>query len=667
MKIKPDINPNADLSFFTQDEWDIIQLFAHRDWYVTRTERIAIANSSYKLVLLKPLELIKNAFNINREVILVFSPYDTFEPRSIDAIDYLDIQELRLEEICSIIVSNDNEIETKLSGILKSNQETRIIIPFSYKELLEALSNPDYIINRIRAKFYSRDLFGIQDPLKKDLYFFGRKDLIHSLLNRHLNGENSGVFGLRKTGKTSILYSVERALDRKKSVGLFIDCQTLHLKSWINALIFIIEELQKSLVVKKSELKILTNEVTKDFVADYFHEDIKTIFKRNGKKSILLIFDEIEHITFDTSISDNWKKGIDFVKFWQVIRSSFQKHRTENIFTYLITGTNPRCIEVRTIEQTDNPIFAQFSPIYIPAFDVLQTTEMLDKLGGYMGIKFEDIVCSKLVEDFGGHPLLIRQMCSFLNKKIVDTRPISVSKVDYTKYRDDFFVNEQGFLIYISMVIEVLETWYQDEFQMITWLSIGDYDTFQEYANEVPEYITHLINYGIIEKSGIDYGFKIEAIKEYLAKKNKYQKLNLSNKEKQEEISARRNAIEPKLRIVVRRQLKATFGEENAKRKVISEIYRPQDYNLHSSKKYTDFFNPNKHNIYLNNLFELIRKNWENSFKNIFDSDIEEFNAKSTLLNKFRKPDAHAAQIKDCDFQSFRGAMEWFEQQIEEY
>lgn len=284
MEFSAGINPKTDIGFFTTEEQEIIAYLATRDWYVTRTKSIKIAGSFYKVILMKPSDLIKNAFNINREIVVAFSSYETFEPRSIDAIDYLDIQELRLEEICSIIISRDSNVEVKLSSILKTNQQSRVIVPFSYDEILSNKSTPDYLINKLRNKFYGRDLFGIQDPLEKDLYFFGRKDLVLNLLNRHLNGENSGVFGLRKTGKTSILYSIGRALDRKKSVSIYIDCQTLHLKSWITALFSIIQELQEKTGVKKSELKTLSNELTSDFISDYFLEDIKTIYKKMTRK-----------------------------------------------------------------------------------------------------------------------------------------------------------------------------------------------------------------------------------------------------------------------------------------------------------------------------------------------------------------------------------------------
>jgi len=666
------INPRADLSFFTTEERDIIDCFASRDWYVTRTQRISITKgSSYKVMLVKPLDLPKQAFNINREIVVAFSDYQTFEPRSIDAIDYLDIQELRLEEICSIIISKDIDVESKLANILKSNEEARVIIPFSYSEILENKENPEYLIQKIRKKFYSRDLFGIQDALKKDLYFFGRKDLIYTLLNRHLNGENSGVFGLRKTGKTSILYSVERALDRKKSVSVFIDCQTLHFKTWKNALFSVIESLQKKLKVKKTSLKMFSTDMTDDFVADYFLNDLEIIYRKNGKKSILLIFDEIENITFDTSISEHWKSGIDFIKFWQVIRSSHQKLRGDNIFTYLITGTNPRCIEKATINKTDNPIFSQFSPIYIPAFDFSQTKEMVDKLGSYMGLIFNDIVCNKLVIDFGGHPLLIRQMCSFIHNKVDSdnqNRPFSVNKTYYDLKKGEFFLDEKkGFNNYMRMVLEVLENWYDDEFQMLIWISIGEYETFKDLANEIPEYVAHLLQYGIIEKSVSDYSFKIEALKGYLASRNKYKALNLTPDGKRSEVMKRVDAAEHQLRKIVKQQLKARFGEDEAKKKVISKMYGAPNLNKHISQDYGNLFLPKHHDITLKITFELMNNYWEECFRNIFDVDITEFSAKSTLIRKCRNHAAHGASIEDCDFKSFCGHIEWLEQKLKDF
>ena len=62
------------------------------------------------------------------------------------------------------------------------------------------------------------------------------------------------------------------------------------------------------------------------------------------------------------------------------------------------------------IQDIDNPIFNQIPCQYIPAFSVEQTADMVKTLGYIMGLKFDDIVCAKLTEDFGGHPFLIRSV-----------------------------------------------------------------------------------------------------------------------------------------------------------------------------------------------------------------------------------------------------------------
>ena len=57
-----------------------------------------------------------------------------------------------------------------------------------------------------------------------------------------------------------------------------------------------------------------------------------------------------------------------------------------------------------------------FQPFYIPGFDYTQTREMVRKLGKIMGIKFDEGVYTRLVEDYGGHPFLVRRVCSKIGK-----------------------------------------------------------------------------------------------------------------------------------------------------------------------------------------------------------------------------------------------------------
>lgn len=655
----------VNLSVFSEEEKTILNLFARKYWKVTRAERISLSNSIYKIVLIKPTEYISHSFNLKREVVVVFSSYESFQPRSIEAIDYKSVQSLRVEEICCIVVSKDNDVENQITQLIKTNLEARVIVPFSYKELLENGEDEEFINNKIRKHFYSRDLFGIQDPLKKDIYFFGRSDIILTLVNRHLNNENSGLFGLRKTGKTSILYGIERTLDRKHSISVFVDCQTLHMKSWNQALYYIIQQLQlKGSNVTNKDIHSQEEYLDESYASDFFEKDILIIGKKT-KKRILLIFDEIEHITFGTSLSEGWCSGDFFIKFWQSIRSAYQRN-TKGVFSYLITGTNPRCVEEATINNVDNPIFMQFNPLFIPPFSYSQTEEMVNKLGGYMGLIFDESTCAALMEDFGGHPLLIRQMCSFIHQTIKEERPHKIIKLEYDDYKNNYYEQNSNFSKYAEMVLSVLKNWYPDEYQMLEWLSVDDQSTFQGLASLSPSYVNHLKKYNIVIEHNGKYYFNNESLKFFLANQNRYQKLHMTNEEKQKEISERRNKIEPQLRKIVRQTLKLIYGEEEAKKIVIAEIYGKDRIGRYMNNKYVDLFEPTKHQIFLLTLFSLIKKNWDKGFQNFFDCNKDLFDARATIINYNRKGDSHAAEIPDEQFQEFRGAMSWLEKRIDD-
>jgi len=245
-RVTPGIHPQVRLGLLGNDEIQILNKIS-REWYVTAGgEEVKLGpTSKYRYILIKPTETYQEMFNLEREIVVVFSPYETFQPRTLDAIDSVvgKFQALRMERICSVIISKDNLTEDKLKDLLKSDQEAQIIVPFSYSEML-AQNDPYFMRNRFKRHFYTRDLFAFESPLKKDLYFFGRNDLIHAISNRHKSNENSALFGLRKTGKTSVIFGVERSLSQTNDKTVFIDCQNpaFHLRRWNKALYYVISE-----------------------------------------------------------------------------------------------------------------------------------------------------------------------------------------------------------------------------------------------------------------------------------------------------------------------------------------------------------------------------------------------------------------------------------------
>ena len=367
----------------------------------------------------------------------------------------------------------------------------------------------------------------------------------------------------------------------------------------------------------------------------------------------------------ERSVSESWRSGNSFVRFWQAIRSAFQRQCHDNKFTYIIAGTNPQCIELPSINGVDNPVFHQFVPQFIQPFNLTNTEEMINRLGGYMGLRFSQEVCTHILEDFGGHPLLMRQMCSYIHRSYTGPRPVSIGKQEYIEFKKKFYQEQTGFSQYASMILDVLSRWYKDEYQMLVFLATSDYDNFRFFSQD-NDFIKHLLNYGVIapDNTSIGYHFRIEALGEYLLNKNKFRRPIMSPEEKEQEIQERRSSIEKKLRKLIMRQLRTCYGEGKAKDEIIRAIYGPKEIGHKSNIPYREFFEPEKHEIYLSTLFNVIDRNYD-IFKNLFVVNQEEFDSKSTLLNKYRRTDAHSATISDPDFETFRGIASWFENILE--
>jgi len=660
-KVNPGYHKNIILDHFTPDEKSIIKRLSN-EWYISKGgEEIRLgATSIYRYCLMKPVDYFQEMFNIEREVIVVFSPYKTFETRTLDAIDYAAKrqQSLRVERICSVVISMDPIIEARVRDLLKTDPESPLIVPFVYDELLVPI-DPYFIRNRFKEYFYTRDLFAFEGPLKKDLYFFGRGDLIHRVVNRHLSNENSALLGLRKTGKTSLIFGIARALSQIEARSVFIDCQNpaLHVRRWNKALYYIIEEAktQHSLNFQGPS----EDQYTEADAPIIFEREICKIYEELGKKNILLIFDEVENITFDISPSWHWAEELDFVFFWQTLRSLFQK--LPNIFTYLIVGTNPMCLERPTIKDKDNPIFNQVSFEYLPGFDALQTREMVRKLGRIMGLKIDEIIYGKLTDDFGGHPFLMRHVCSIMNQIASQERPTNITKVIYEKAKEEF---NRKYASYIEMVLMVLQTFYKDEYTMLEYLARGDTQKFNELASQHISYTNHLLGYGLVEESNGAYTFKLESVRHYLAELQKYQKINLTPVEMWAEISERRNALEPKLRFIVRNHLWAAYGKDDAREKVI-RVLGGNARSRYNALSYEDLFDANKTGIYFDDLRKIIKKNWD-CFKNIFGPDDAEFENNMKIVNKFRI-DAHAQDLHPDKMTLWRVSISDIENSVEKF
>ena len=287
--------------------------------------------------------------------------------------------------------------------------------------------------------------------------------------------------GLRRIGKTSVLNLLRRRVEQENGAAIYFDCTKYSLQRWNSFL----QEITRALVKKYDwenaepgsiclpedfELPSASSRYNPSKAILSFEEDMTKLYHALGDRRILLIFDEIEAISFEISPEQHWREGDDARLFWTAMRSISQ---TDNrLFSYVITGVNPRCVEIQNFGDNQNPIFGALTPRYVSLFDLEDVKKMVTDIGGHLGLQFEEEIFTRLIDDYGGHPFLTRQVCSQINLEVLERgeiRPYRVSKFSYEKHAGDYRNKMEAV---IEQILGVLQKYYTEEYELLKTLAL---------------------------------------------------------------------------------------------------------------------------------------------------------------------------------------------------
>lgn len=639
-------------------EEKFIQEFWGGFFGVTFSKQGRFKTTDYTFAFLKPEDKFRESFNMYNEVLLLFSPYTEFESRTMDFVDKtLQEYDNRLDKVCILLVSKDQKIDIKIRQLNNENKDSKIIVPFKYDEFKNNELDIAIIENRFRDYFYSRDLFALESPLKADTYFYGRKQIVQNFYDKYMTGEQSGLFGLRKIGKTSVLYALERLIKLRGGNSIFLDCQDtkIHKSRWNELLNYIIEALITKYNISDSKFYEIEHYTEKD-ASKCFEADLLRVKSHLNNRRILLIFDEIEHITFRTSSTNHWAEENDYIYFWQTIRAVYQKN--SSLFSFVLAGVNPLCIETSMVNNFDNPIFLMVNPTYLELFSVQDVKEMVQNIGNYMGLKFDEEVFTLLTNHYGGHPFLIRHICSLIHKEVDGySRPYTVTKYEYNKNKSQY---DEKIVCYIESIIQGLNKYYAHEYELLEILILKGHMEFEKICRRYNNAVEHLTGYGVLKKINNEYHITIEAIDLYVKENKKYREIPDTKEAIWQEITTRRNKLEENLRKIIIMKFMLSSDEEDAKKKIMKVIEekRREKMNLKELKNIV------KNELYLLDLKKIIEKNWV-EFEKIFN-DKNEFSIFFDFINKNRV-DAHSKSISEKDLALLQMSFKWFEEKIEPY
>ena len=648
--LQPGVHPHFDIARFDVPDQRVLRRMALL-FHLTRDGelRIGAGDSKYRYALIKPTRSMRGLLHTDREVMVVFSSYADFQPRTLDAFDHIlgqSSEDFRIEKVVRILVSGDPHIARKLKDLFKSRPDAPIVVPFHTSEF--SLSSTDQeIVSRIREFTFSRDLFSVSSPLKSDLYFYGRTSLINEIVSKLASGENFSLFGLRRSGKTSLISGISRALMSRGGRGVTIDCQSpsVHQLRWNELLQYIVNQV-------KREYNLPVGGDSKDRydvrnASESFIKDMRSVKGKLKAEFIAILFDEIERISFGTASSTHWNVERDFLLFWQSIRSGFQSEASP--FTFLMVGTNPSAIERTRIFESDNPLFGNVEKRFIPMFTAKQVEEMVDELGSIMGVAFDPECKIKLFQDFGGHPFLTRHACSFIAKE-AQKRPIEIDRTSYAVGLNSYAVESDS---YVDSVVGLLQEEYADEYEMLKFLGHGDYASFEGFAKDDQRLLEHLKGYGLVKSGSNAYFFSIGIVEKYFSRKDRPASL-MSESSRKAEISKRRNAVELCIRGYILQVATIAFSKKERRQRLLSKLPTARRESIQEHELLL-LFGADASPLFFNELTALICGHWEH-FENSMEIGKSEFEYHMNTVNGLRV-DAHAKSISDAEFEKLRVSM----------
>ncbi len=469
---------------------------------------------------LKPNRQLSQTFGLVREILLSVAEYEEFQARTIHrAHDIIKGARPRLSEDFSIVIAKSSETAKHVEEFGGSFDTS--FVGFSFAEIMLYLPyGHNSFIDALQGRLYSRDLYDHHTAITKSGDFFGRKAKVADLAARLRSGNRHvGLFGLRKIGKTSLLYRLRSIL--RNDGSSFVAHVDIERADAVNPTAeYLLWSIGESILDSHGSLRsfkgmrlfgkyqIFSEVPAVSSVFELFHHDIQLILNQ-ANRSLILMFDEIELLS-PTTKGSMW--GNSFVRVWRLLRGIDQE--IPGRIGYLVTGTNPHCFEVNEIGNRENPVYNYFSVEYLKPFTRDDTAELLEALGKRMRMTWEDSAIDYTFSATGGHPALVRTFGSAVRKSFP---PSQVErKVTQSMVRElvPTFLVERSSLL--SQIVAVLEDQYANEYFLLQLLAKGNVGEFRELALAFPEDTAHLNGYGLCGPPAQCIGLDVELLQTFL-------------------------------------------------------------------------------------------------------------------------------------------------------
>lgn len=642
-------------------------------------------NTIFPFCLVGATRILKQYIRGQYEFLLIFSHFDSedWQQSTIQAAKFIrrrrEIFERRPLVNFYMLVSNARNLKQEIDK-MKGGTDAAII-PFTLKEIIQCRDKNELkvlLLSRFDEYYFENNMLGEENPIEEDTLLFGdRGKIADSIVQRCMENKHSGIFGLRRSGKSSVLRAVERRFVQNDVKYIHIEARSALevIDSWKTALYDVARQIRICMLdLKQNEEetraefneRLRLNSTEMDYQkrpSQCFVEDVKHYLQ--DKKTFVIAIDEVELITYNTATSPMWQDLDSYKGFWGALRDAG--------CSLVICGVNSTINERSTIyfkgKTCDNPMYeriqncAGFSKTYLPSFTDGQTKIMINTLGGYSNIDFSQIYVD-INRAYGGQPYAVRQFCAYLFERVKKHRSpheiYKVSKATFDGLLLEFNNSDKGIQLFNTILQHVAI--YKDEYEMLKRIALLP-EKYGLISHEEISLIDHLEKYGLIEydKATFFVTFTIQAIQEYIRKMSEKEPTDMNNDERRQYIQEKVMICEKKLKKYIMNYYTYNEGEAVG-RKIIEGLINGKHPTIRINRKahpvadpatckFKEFFDHSRFIIYFSTLKTIIINNWNTLGRSFINNGInkEKFIVCMEDLNAGRNDaDHYDAEDMNC-------------------
>ncbi|MGW0505941.1 protein kinase domain-containing protein [Micromonospora sp. NPDC003241] len=452
-------------------------------------------------LFVKPSDVLQAALGETREILVLVAEYDKCRASEIDsAAEIIRSTGVRLSRSISIIITADR----RTGEIVReySDEAGTLFVGFSLDRIRSCRPHGDVDFKALlQSQAYARDLYNVPGAVTKSQDFFGRRRLLERLRQEIVAGAgHQGIFGLRKIGKTSLANRLAQLvredgrcfvaqIDLQRAAAIRADAPYI---LWsIGQAIFDSHRHVRDIRGLRlfGQYDLFMDIADPEIVPELYDHDIRLALAERRRK-VVVFLDEIERILPPKPTPQAQQS---FVQLWRLLRGLDQQYPGR--LSYIISGTNPKCVEDGKIGAEDNPVYNYFTREYLSPLDLEESADLLVTIGKRIGLEWNSLALSASYTQTGGHPALLRALGSGAHRREPNRRnAVRIAESDIRLLAQDLLIERSSLL---DQLVSTLRDEYPDEFYLLTLLAEGRVNEFADWARSSPPDVAHLVGYGI--------------------------------------------------------------------------------------------------------------------------------------------------------------------------